>query len=133
MTKTGNLMLPLSGICFSHAIHLAICDVLYEHCLSSEKIQSDQDEIKVGISNKIVSDMEMNGWVDVVDSNDTEIDATIVLKTEINMAVARVRKIVQTIWKSPVKSDFFRAKCVESGAKFITLTLDCKFFGATEH
>ena len=125
MKRMGKLMLPLHGICLSHAIHLAVCDVLYEKRLSSE-VQNDQDETAVGISNKSVSDTEMNEWVNVVDPNDTEIATTIVLKKEIDKAVAKVRKIVQKIRKNSVKSDFLKAKCVESGAKFTNLILDCR-------
>ena len=44
--------------------------------------------------------------VNVVDLNDIMIVATIVLKTHINMAVAKVRKIVQKIRKSSVHLTF---------------------------
>ena len=94
--------------------------------MSSKVVQNDHDEIEVRISNESVSDMEMNKYVDVMNPNDTEIAATIVLEKEIDMAVAKVRKIVQKVRKSPGKSDFLRAKFVQSGAKYTTLILDCR-------
>ena len=59
-----------------------------------------------------------------MDPNDTEIVATIVFKKGIDMAVAKIRKIVQKISKSLAKPDFLKAKCVKSGAKFTTLISD---------
>ena len=57
--------------------------------------------------------------------NDGEMVAIIVPKKEIIVAVAEIRKIVQKVGKSPVKSEFLRVKSVESGTKFSTLILDC--------
>ena len=45
---------------------------------------------------------------------------------EIDIAVAKIRKIVWKIRKSCVKSELLRRKCVKSGAKFTTLMLDCR-------
>ena len=119
MKRMGNLMLPIHGICLSHAIHLAVCDTLYEKHSHSEDVQS---EVDVAYDNESDEDLEMNDPVDVVDQSDSEI----VLKEEVEKAVEKVRKIVQKIRKSAVKSDFLRAKCEESGEKFTSLILDCQ-------
>ena len=43
MKRMGNLMLPIHGIYLSHAIHLAVCDTLYEKQCQSEDVQSEVD------------------------------------------------------------------------------------------
>ena len=64
MKRMENLMLPIHGICLSHAIHLAVCDTLYEKHSQSEDVQS---EVDVAYYNESDEDLEMNDPLDVVD------------------------------------------------------------------
>ena len=124
MKRMGSLMLSLHGICLSHAIHLAVCDVLYEKP-DSEVYQLDvttDEELDNGDESV---DAELSECVDEVNPN-TGKNHDVIFKGEINAAVIKVRKIVKKIKRSPVKSDFLRAKCAEVGETVTTLILDCR-------
>ena len=133
MVRMGNLMLPLHGVCLSHAIHLAVSHVLYQKPTSLEVLRDDvtatgslTEEGVNAEENSDDGDVELDECVDVVNPQEGNEEEVLQFKEEIETAVKKVRKMVKKIRRSPVKSDFLRAKCVEAGETITTLILDCR-------
>ena len=94
MVKFGKETSPLHVICYAHAIHLAICDVLYKrqpNAAFGDDLDSDS------------ASAEEQGTDD--EKQAEEVDKAPTLSPDIQSIVEKVRKIVKIFRRSPVKND----------------------------
>ena len=125
MTKMGTLFKPIHQLCFAHAIHLAVCDVVYNPELdrnSSEVLLnlSDNFELNEVYDNILLDDNE------ICDPYDTDMVIPI-LKNHINLVIIKVRRIVKLFRKSSTKNDTLQTYVREiHNGKEMKLILDCK-------
>ena len=116
IVKFGKETSPLHVICYAHAIHLAICDVLYKRQPSaafSDDLDSDS------------ASAEEEGTDD--EKQAEKVDKAPTLSPDIQFIVKKVRKIVKIFRRSPVKNDdALQPFILETLGKEKKLQLDCK-------
>ena len=116
MVKFGKETSPLHVICYAHAIHFAICDVLYKRQPSaafSDDLDSDS------------ASAEEEGTDD--EKQAEKVDKAPTLSPDIQFIVKKVRKIVKIFRRSPVKNDdALQPFILETLGKEKKLQLDCK-------
>ena len=116
MVKFGKETSPLHVICYAHAIHLAICDVLYKRQPSAAF--SDDLYYDSGSAEEEGRDDEKQA---------EEVDRAPTLSANIQFIVEKVRKIVKIFRRSPVKNDdALQPFVLEALGKEKKLQLDCK-------
>lgn len=135
MTKVGKLLSVDHQLCYAHAIHLAITDVLYKPVCSQSCLQ------QLEIQGEISDDLCENEWTDDEnDDNNSKLIFTQNCDFEVTMEstlfpelsneylplVEKVRKIVKIFRRSPTKNEELLQKHVRSEfGKEINLILDC--------
>ena len=107
MIKMGKLSKPLHQLCYAHAIHLAVCEILYDSsnnndielpASSSEIMPNPPDDSELG--EDILDDM-LN-YSEICDPNDADLIIPI-LKHHLNLFISKVRRITKMFTKSPTK------------------------------
>ena len=123
MVKFGKIVPTEHQTCYTHGIHLAVQEVLYEknqsNNLDEEKVESDNDE-----EEDSDSDNEENSRF-----IDDEINESISLpkvKNHFQSVIIKVRKIVKLFRKSPVKNDVLQEEVKKHHGREVALILDCR-------
>ena len=100
MKKLGKLSQVYNQLCYSHGIHLAVCDVLYKfgnvaHALVDvdEGEQEDEELFDDGLTTAIPAREECPAFT-----------------PEIEDVLKQVRKVVKVFRKSTVKNEFFKIR-----------------------
>ena len=121
MVKFGKIVPTEHQTCYTHGVHLAVQEVLYEKNQSNnlEKVESDNDE-----EEDSDSDNEENSRF-----IDDEINESISLpkvKVHFQSVIIKVRKIVKLFRKSPVKNDMLQEEVKKHHGREVALILDCR-------
>lgn len=119
MKKFGELSPTLNQLCFSHAIHLAVTDVLYERIeIDEANINSSDDESDIN-----------NQYFDTENSNiyfSSEEDSFNVLSNNYKQSISQIRKICKFFRKSPARNTILQNYIKEKKGKELNLIIDCK-------
>ena len=116
MTKFGKLVPCEHNLCYSHGIHLAVCDILYD----SKDISIEESSLEM--TNQDVED----------DYDDTDYElpvAEISLVTgnvKVSVVIEKVRKISRLFRKSPLKNETLQKYVMDSKGKQLQLMLDSR-------
>lgn len=116
MLKVGKLVNAEHQVCFTHSIHLAVCDLLYKKTPANEPTSDDNDDS---------------------DDDNEELDSGLVIETgngrdltnhrNINEVVKKVRKVVLIFKRASLKNDTILQKYVKKEhGRELNLLLDCK-------
>ena len=112
MIKMGKLSKPLHQLCYAHAIHLAVCEILYDSsnnndielpASSSEIMPNPPDDSELG--EDILDDMLNDS--EICDPNDADLIIPII-KHHLNLVISKVRRITKMFRKSPTKNDILQ-------------------------
>ena len=117
MQKVGKLLCCDQQLCFAHAVHLAVCDVLYKKAKSLPKPNEHVD----------ASDDYSDSDDDSDDGFQVESDEAVPeLVTEFHCLIKKVRSVVKLFRKSPTKNDVLQKYVKEEFGKEIQLIIDIK-------
>ena len=123
MVKFGKDTCPEHVTCYAHAIHLAVCDVLYK----KTQLQKPSENFIC-----LLSDCESDTENDSIaegdgSSEEEEQNKAVPLASHLQDVVKKVRKIVKLFRRSPVKNDdHLQPYILENFGKEKMLLLDCK-------
>lgn len=123
MKKFGKLSSIINQLCYSHAIQLAVTDVLYEHREIGEA------EAEVNVSSEESEDEDENEYNDYEDSvyyacnREQPIP---ILCDNYKQSVSQIRKICKFFRKSPVRNTILQNYIKQEKGKELNLILDCK-------
>jgi hypothetical protein len=110
MRKMGELMDVEHQICNAHGLHLAVIDVLYKKksAFSMEESASEEsdEEDEVEGSTQVAEDME--------------------LQEDFGIIINKIRKVVKTFKRSPLKNDLLERLCEEEKQKKLVMILDTR-------
>ncbi|XP_030578053.1 zinc finger BED domain-containing protein 4-like [Archocentrus centrarchus] len=112
MVKFGRLVLPELQLCYAHAVHLAVTDVLYHRATSDGESKASEEEEESSED----SDDELAVCEDGYRS----------VREDMYRSVERVRKIARHFHKSPVSNDKLRECVKQDQGKELALILDCR-------
>lgn len=121
MKKFGKLSSIINQLCYSHAIHLAVTDVLYKH--------REMAEAEVNVSSEESEDEDED------ECNDYEDSLYYVCNREhpipiwsdnYEQSVSQIRKICKFFRKSPVRNTILQNYIKQEKGKELNLILDCK-------
>ena len=123
MVKFGKDTCPEHVTCYAHAIHLAVCDVLYK----KTQLQKPSENF-ICILSDCESDTENDSIAEGDDnSEEEEQNKAVPLASNLQDVVKKVRKIVKLFWRSPVKNDdHLQPYILENFGREKMLLLDCK-------
>ena len=117
MVKFGKIVPTEHQTCYTHGVHLAVQEVLYEknqsNNLDEEKVGSDNDE-----EEDSDSDNEENSRF--VDDEINESISLPKVKVHFQSVIIKVRKIVKLFSKSPVKNDVLQEKVKKHQKKLLS-------------
>ncbi|GFT97947.1 uncharacterized protein NPIL_447261 [Nephila pilipes] len=128
MVKFGKIMSCENHLCYAHAIHLAVCDVLYNKQIdlgeniveiedkSHEEEDNDESEELIEDLDKAL-DLEFESGV----GTDASFHITYAEKnsiTNINETMKKIRNVVKLFRKSPLKNDILQ--------KYVTEEFGCE-------
>ena len=113
MEKMGKILKREHQMCLSHALHLAVTDVMYKlpkSLGSTDRAATTEDEAEASSGEESESedeDQEEDEESEPLDdsSGDKQIEDDMVLVTEIDIVIKKIRKICKKIKKSPLKND----------------------------
>lgn len=123
MKKFGQLSIIINQLCYSHAIHLAVTDVLYKNenitetdvCVTSEESEDDlecDDNYEDDFSN----------YFELLDkSNEFPI-----VSENYKSSISQIRRICKFFRKSPVRNSILQNYVKQKKGKEISLILDCQ-------
>uniref|UniRef100_A0AAV2MI82 Transposase n=1 Tax=Knipowitschia caucasica TaxID=637954 RepID=A0AAV2MI82_KNICA len=123
MVKFGRLVLPKLQLCYAHAVHLAVTDVLYRRVHREEladvpervmETESEEEEDSGPESDEDSAECVDGGY------------RSVRVREEMFMSVERVRKIARHYHKSPVSNDKLRECTKRDHGKELVLILDCR-------
>jgi hypothetical protein len=122
MQKFGKLISCDLQLCYCHGIHLAVCDVMYL------KKKCDDNVVDTDAVNNF-EDVEMEVDVAVTSHEFFSIfdqDQDVHLTEDLHFVVHKVRSIVRSFKKSPVKLDLLQKYIIKDFGKELHLILDTK-------
>ncbi|GFT80843.1 uncharacterized protein TNCV_2714731 [Trichonephila clavipes] len=117
MVKFGKIMSCEYHLCYAHAIHLAVCDVLYNKQIdlventvevedkSHEEDNSESEELAEDLDKALDLEFESGVGIDALfhvtyaEKNST---------TNINETIKKIRNVVKLFRKSPIKKDILQ-------------------------
>lgn len=122
MVKFGRLVLPELQLCYAHAVHLAVTDVLYRRGHREEL--ADVPERVIESEEEDDSDPEPDEEsAEYVEDGDYR---SVRVREEMYNSVEQVRKIARYFHKSPVNNDKLRECIRRDNGKELVLILDCR-------
>ena len=123
MVKFGKIVPTEHQTCYTHGVHPAVQEVLYEknqsNNLDEEKVESDDDE-----EEDSDSDNEENSRF--IDDEISESISLPKVKVHFQSVIIKVRKIVKLFRKSPVKNDVLQDEVKKHHGLEVALILDCR-------
>ncbi len=126
MVKFGRETKPLHVICYAHAIHLAVCDVLYKkpEQKPSEMFLSDALTTE---HNDEEEDEDVDDEEEEEGRRDNDNESAPDLAVGFHEVIKKVRKIAKIFRQSPVKNDdVLQPQNLANLGKEKSLLLDCK-------
>ena len=123
MVKFGKIVPTKHQTCYTHRVHLAIQEVLYEknqsNNLDEEKVESDNDE-----EEDSDSDNEENSRF--IDDKTNESISLPKVKVHFQSVIIKVWNIVKLFRKSPVKNDVLQEEVKKHHGREVAFILDCR-------
>ena len=123
MVKFEKIVSTEHQTCYTHGVHLAVQEVLYEknqsNSLDEEKVESDNDE-----EEDSDSDNEENS--SFIDDEINESISLPKVKVHFQSVIIKVRKIVKLFRKSPVKNDVLQEEVKKHHGQKVALILNCR-------
>jgi hypothetical protein len=118
MVKYGQNIKAESQLCFNHAIHLCVIDVIY-------KVKNFNNLDVDSVSEKFSSD-EYNDSVECesIYSN-LELNVTHDIMPEIALILLKWRRIIKIFKKSPLKNDLLQQHVILQEGRQLSQILDC--------
>ncbi|CAL9683679.1 unnamed protein product [Knipowitschia caucasica] len=123
MVKFGRLVLPELQLCYAHAVHLAVTDVLYRRVHREEL--ADVPERVMETESEEEEDSGPESDEDSAECVDGAY-RSVRVREEMFMSVERVRKIARHFHKSPVSNDKLRECTKRDHGKELVLILNCR-------
>lgn len=123
MKKLGRLITSDHQQCYNHGIHLAVLDVLTVR-VSENDSGSDDDDIDDADDDMDLYENSDGDESSAVNLSSELIEQAPLMKTDINSALNRVRKIVRMFRRSPVKNAVLQNLVRESHGHELALLLD---------
>ena len=122
MVKFGKIIGCAHHMCYAHAIHLAVCDVLYKKQVDLTESANEIEEDNIHESEEETDEFEelredLSHALDMVVGDTTESDGSVIFRnfnekvkatTNINETLSKVRRIVKMFKKSPLKNDILQ-------------------------
>lgn len=115
MKKMGRISGTEHQLCFAHAIHLAVTDVLYE-----KKTVEDEDVLTNQDLDEEEEDDDMDSGLLIENCEDLQ------FCPGVKLVIQKVRKTVRSFNKSALKTETLSKYTMESKQKALGLVLDCK-------
>lgn len=117
MVKFGKHVSKFSEhqLCYAHAVHLAVCDVVYQN--KSVNVKQSDD---VSSSNESSDDEDAALDIDSCRHNKIE------LSKNMKNIIQKIRGVISTICKSPVRNDILQKHVMADFNKELCLLLDVK-------
>ncbi|GFY09447.1 uncharacterized protein TNCV_4321261 [Trichonephila clavipes] len=117
MVKFGKIMSCEYHLCYAHAIHLAVCDVLYNKQIdlveNTVEVEDKSHEEDNGESDELVEDLDKA--LDLEFESGVGTDALFHVTyaeknfiTNINETIKKIRNVVKLFRKSPIKNDILQ-------------------------
>ena len=104
MKKCGDMSASEYQGCYSHALHLAVCDVLYSKRTGNGSLTEESDaEPREEGDNDEDGDEELAGEMVIVEGGDEEGDEE--FREDIKIAIGHVRQDVKTFRRSPKSNE----------------------------
>ena len=110
MVKFGRQVLPELQLCYAHAVHLAVTDVLYRR----------------GVPDRVIETSEEEEYSDLESDDESGDYRSVKVREDMYKSVERVRKIARYFHKSPVSNDKLRVCVKQDHGKELVLILDCR-------
>ena len=138
MVKFGKLINSEHQLCYAHGIHLAICDVLYQKISDPDAREVTESTSEIEDNNRDDHDSDIDDTSETYDSSislcsESNLGCTEINKdlfshnnVDIRATIAKVRKIVRMIRKSPLKNESLQNYVNPTDKKELTLILDSK-------
>ncbi len=123
MVKFGKIISTEHQTCYTHGVHLAVQEVLYEKNQSSNSGEK-QEESDNDKENSDDSDNKENSRF--IDDKINESISIPKVKVHLQSVIVKVRKIVKLFRKSPVKNDVLQEEVKKQHGREIVLILDCR-------
>ncbi|XP_073715766.1 uncharacterized protein [Misgurnus anguillicaudatus] len=124
MVKFGRLVLPELQLCYAHAVHLAVTDVLYRRDHREELV--DVPELPRAIESEEEENSDAESYWDSDSAECGDYRSVRVREETYKSVVERVRKIARYFHKSPVSNDKLRECIKRDNGKELVLILDCR-------
>ena len=131
MKKFGKLIKPQQQLCFAHAIHLAVLDVLYskDSISDDEEKQNEDDEVDNDEDDcdEYYDEYECNAedYLKVIIGNDKQNKVDLTKHYDLVVIVEKIRKVVKLFRRSPVKNSLLQDYVKDKHGKELSLILDC--------
>ena len=123
MVKFGKIVPTEHQTCYTHRVHLAVQEVLYEknqsNNLDEEKVESDNDEEED-------SDLDNEENSRFIDDEINESISLPKVKVHFQPVIIKVQKIVKLFRKSPVKNDVLQEEVKKHHGREVALILGCR-------
>lgn len=132
MVKFGRLVPFIHQLCYNHAIHLAVLDVLLKKKTifnNNNNVRTDEPVLNNSTSSGEDDEiLESSENMDSLDDSNWEDDDEIELQLNENFQAVlnRVRKIVKFFKNSPTRNTILQTYIKEEEGKELTLLLDCR-------
>ena len=137
MVKFGRCVDCEHQLCYAHAIHLAVCDVLYKkqafHETNVTEVESSAETDAEELEEDDCQETEdLRSGINIEHGQNEEQAASHIrsdlVSNAVNVATAidKVRKIARIIRKSPVKNDTLQSYVKSENRESTHLLLDCK-------
>ncbi|GFX37453.1 uncharacterized protein TNCV_1906031 [Trichonephila clavipes] len=135
MVKFGKIMSCEYHLCYAHAIHLAVCDVLYNKRMdlaeNTVEVEDKSHEEDNGESEELVEDLDKA--LDLEFESGVGTDALFHVTyaeknsiTNINETIKKIKNVVKLFRKSPIKNDILRKYVQEEFGCEKMVCLDAK-------
>ena len=130
MRKFGRLLKCENQSCHAHGLHLAVAKVIYEKPSVGSDESEDQENIEETENEEEEEadeeEEEENEGGNGIEDVSTDVPPFNDSLPHLNIIITKVRKIVKTFKKSPVKNDFLSKCCKDLALKDTKLVLDVK-------
>ena len=119
MVKFGNLAPFEQQLCFSHAIHLAVTDVIYKKEAAGSRMRDEEEE------EEKEEEVEVEEKEEEEEEEEEEL-SPLDLREDIGAVVKKVRCVVRYFRKSPKRNEVLQKYVLEERNQELSVVIDCK-------
>ena len=121
----GKMCVAEHQLCYAHALHLAVCDVLYKH----PEVIEDEDNLTEERGEDTHEEEEEDEAEEVYDDTiiqESDFESEPVITPNIEALLKKVRFLVNIFRRSPTKNEILQIHIKQEHAKELQLIRDCK-------